>query len=101
MVHYQVGAAMERIAVDIMGPLPVTNRGNKFVMVVGDYFTRWTECYAIPDHKAPTVATKLTEEFVARFGIPLNFIPIRGVNLNKPSLGRTHGLHPATLDPTG
>ena len=37
MVHYQGGGPMERIAVDIMGPLPVSRRGNRFVMV---YFTR-------------------------------------------------------------
>ena len=49
----------------------MTDRGNKYIMVVGDYFTKWTECYAIPDQKAPTVDTKLVEEFVARFGVPL------------------------------
>lgn len=32
---------MERIALDIMGPLPVTKKGNKFVLVIQDYFTKW------------------------------------------------------------
>ena len=71
MVHYQIGVPMERIAVDVMGPLPVTERGNRYIVVVGDYFTRWTECYPVPDHTAKTVATKLVDEFVARFGVPL------------------------------
>ena len=73
-VHYQVGAPMERIAVDIIGPLPVSRRGNRFVMVVGDYITRWTECCPIPDHCAPTVVTKLVEEFVAGFGVLLKLL---------------------------
>ena len=54
-----------------MGPFPVTVQGNRYIMVVGDYFTRWTECYPIPDQKAQTVASKIVEEFVARFGVPL------------------------------
>ncbi|KAJ8033437.1 hypothetical protein HOLleu_23675 [Holothuria leucospilota] len=30
----RVGAPLERIAIDILGPLPVTDRGNKYIMVV-------------------------------------------------------------------
>ena len=37
------GEPMERIAIDVMGPLPETERGNKFIVVIGDYFTKWTE----------------------------------------------------------
>lgn len=71
MKIYNVGAPMERVALDIMGPLPVTERGNKYILVVGDYFTKWTEAYAIPDQEAETVARKLVDEFICRFGVPL------------------------------
>ncbi|KAJ8951466.1 hypothetical protein NQ318_000160 [Aromia moschata] len=37
MVQYLSGAPFERVAVDILGPLPVTDRGNKYLMVVMDY----------------------------------------------------------------
>ena len=37
--QYVVGAPMERIAIDILGPLPETPRKNKFILVVSDYFT--------------------------------------------------------------
>ena len=50
---------MERIAVDIMGPLPVTKQGNKYLLVAMDYFTKWPEAYALPDQEAKTVATVL------------------------------------------
>ena len=39
--QYQVGAPMERIAVDILGPLPRTKKGNIYLCVMTDYFTRW------------------------------------------------------------
>ena len=64
-----VAAPMERIAVDIMGPLPQTNDGNLYIMVVGDYFSKWTEAYPLKNHTAQTVADVLVEQFVARFGV--------------------------------
>jgi len=61
---------MERIAIDIMGPLPVSQSGNRFIMVVGDYFTKWMEAYPLPNHRADTVAVALVANFISRFDIP-------------------------------
>ena len=36
--RYQVGAPLERVGMDVLGPLPETDRGNKYILVVGDYF---------------------------------------------------------------
>ena len=68
--QYVVGAPMERIAIDILGPLPETPRKNKFILVVSDYFTKWTESYPLPNQEATTVAEKLVNEFICRFGVP-------------------------------
>ena len=51
-----VGSPMERIAIDVLGPLPKTRQGNQFVVVIEDYFTKWMEAFAAPDEKAETVA---------------------------------------------
>lgn len=67
---YQVGAPMERVAVDIVGPFPKTVRGNRFVCVAMDYFTKWPEAFPLPNHEAGTVAGVLVDEFFARFGVP-------------------------------
>ena len=60
---------MEHLAMDILGPRPLSPCGNGFVLVVMDYFTKWTKSYAIPNQEAPTVAEKLVSLFVCRFGI--------------------------------
>ena len=65
-----VGAPLERVAVDIMGPLPKTDSGNEYIMVLTDYFTKWTEAYPLANHTAQTVADVMMEQFVSRFGIP-------------------------------
>ena len=36
-----VGSPLELVAMDILGPLPETTAGNSYILVVGDYFTRW------------------------------------------------------------
>jgi hypothetical protein len=40
---------MERVALDLIGPLPLSHKGNKYVLIVSDYFTKWAEDYPIPD----------------------------------------------------
>lgn len=78
--QYVVGAPMERIAIDILGPLPETARKNKFILVVSDYFTKWTESYPLPNQEATTVAEKLVNEFICRFGVPRELHSDQGRN---------------------
>ena len=80
MKTYNVGAPLERVALDVLGPLPESERGNKYILVVADYFTKWTEAYAIPNQEAATVATKVVEEFVARMGVPRQIHSDQGRN---------------------
>ncbi|GFX73549.1 retrovirus-related Pol polyprotein from transposon 412 [Trichonephila clavipes] len=69
--RYNVGAPFERIAFDILGPLPRTASGNKYLLVVMDYFTKWPEVYPIPDQEAPTVAEAVVQHWISRYGVPL------------------------------
>jgi hypothetical protein len=46
MKKNNVGMPMERITIDIQGPYPKSKRGFKYILVVGDYFTKWID--AIP-----------------------------------------------------
>jgi hypothetical protein len=58
------GAPLDRIAVDIVGPLPPTADGNEYLIVLCDYFTKWVEANAVPDHTALTVGDKIVNESV-------------------------------------
>ncbi len=70
MKTFNVGAPMERIALDVMGPLPLSDRGNKYILVIGDHFTKWIEAFSMPNQEASTVADILAEEFICRYGVP-------------------------------
>lgn len=54
---------MERVAMDILDPLPETDVGNKYILVVGDYFTKWKEAYPMSDMEATMVTHLLVNEF--------------------------------------
>jgi hypothetical protein len=55
MKSYVMGGRFERIATDIARPYPTTKNNNKYVLVIGDYFTKLTEVYPRPDMTAETV----------------------------------------------
>ncbi|VDI06860.1 Hypothetical predicted protein [Mytilus galloprovincialis] len=59
MKQYLVGAPWERMAIDILGPLPISVNNNRYLMVVQDYFSKWTEAIPIPDTEAVTVAKEI------------------------------------------
>uniref|UniRef100_A0A8C6MBU6 Integrase catalytic domain-containing protein n=1 Tax=Nothobranchius furzeri TaxID=105023 RepID=A0A8C6MBU6_NOTFU len=65
-----VGRPFKRVAVDLLGLLPETGKGNKYIMVVGDYFSKWTEAFPLPSQEARNIAKVLTEEWVCRYGVP-------------------------------
>ena len=66
----QIQRPMQRVAMDILGPLPETPRGNKYILVIGEYFTKWKEAFPLKDTEALTIAKVFVNEFVCRFGVP-------------------------------
>jgi transposase InsO family protein len=71
---------MERVAVDVLGPLPVSENGNKYILIAMDYFTKWPEAYALPNQEAETVVKVLVDQFVSRFGTPVELHSDQGRN---------------------
>ena len=70
MGHIAAAYPFEKIAIDLMGPLAETPTGNKHLLVVCDYFSKWVELLALPDIRAETVAERLVEDVFSRFGMP-------------------------------
>ena len=77
---------MQRVAMDILGPLPETDRGNKYILVIGDYFTKWKEAHAMPNMEAITVARIFVNEFICRFGAPEQLHTDQGRNFESALL---------------
>ena len=78
--NFQVGATMDRVVTDILGLFPQSESSNRYVLLVGDYFTRWIEVYGILKFSAKTVAQKLVYEFFSRFSTPFDLHSDQGHN---------------------
>jgi hypothetical protein len=56
----------ERVHVDLLGPLPDSPNGNKYLLVIVDAFSSWMECCAIPNKKANTVVKAFLDCWVTQ-----------------------------------
>ena len=100
--QYVVGVPMERLAMDVAGPYPVTSAGNQYCLMVGCYFSKWLECFPIPDQKATTVARKLVFEIVARYGAFRELHSDQGTNFGSKvvlEVCRLFGIHKTRTTP--
>ena len=59
----------ERIAMDIVGPLNCSKKGNQYILVVCDYATRYPEAFPLRSISAEAMAEHLMQLF-SRVGIP-------------------------------
>ena len=41
---------------DLIGPLPETPRGNKYIITLTDYFSKWAEAAPLPNKSADGIA---------------------------------------------
>ena len=69
----------QRIAMDLVGPLPRTKKGNRFILVLCDYATRYPEAIPLSSTEAPRIAKELVGYF-AHFGIPGEILTDQGTN---------------------
>ena len=75
-----VQGPFDRLAMDILGPLPTTHDGNRYILVFSDYYTRWPEAYALPSVEASRIAQLLVDEILARHSAPRTLLSDRGPN---------------------
>src|SRR6266508_4936895 len=68
--------------IDIVGPLTETSRGNKYIVVAIDYFTKYPEARALANANARNIANFLYEDIICRHGCPRKIISDRGTYFN-------------------
>uniref|UniRef100_A0A3Q3B7K1 Gypsy retrotransposon integrase-like protein 1 n=1 Tax=Kryptolebias marmoratus TaxID=37003 RepID=A0A3Q3B7K1_KRYMA len=78
MVPIQPQRPWEYTGVDYIGPLPRTQRGNAYILVFVDYFSKWIEVSAVREATARVAANKFITDIFARHGSPKYLISDRG-----------------------
>ncbi|GKB51368.1 reverse transcriptase domain-containing protein [Tanacetum coccineum] len=64
--------------IDFMGPFP-SSRGNRYILVVVDYVSKWVEAKALPTNDARAVV-KFLKQLFSRFGTPRAITSDRGTH---------------------
>lgn len=58
MQQFCAGSPMDRKQLDVLGPFPISKKGNEYMFVLADQFCKWTECYPLTDQTAEYIASE-------------------------------------------
>lgn len=81
MIPTRVDTAWERIAIDLVGPITKTAKGNSHILSVIDMFTKYAIAIPLKDQKAETIADALFKLVFTKFGLPKEILSDEGTNL--------------------
>jgi transposase InsO family protein len=71
---------LEEISTDVVGPLPSSSAGNRYVLVIQDQLSRYIAFISMKNQTAETVARYFLVEWVCKYGAPKKLITDRGSN---------------------
>jgi transposase InsO family protein/predicted aspartyl protease len=75
-----------RWSLDVVGPLPVTPRGNRYLITAIDHASRWVVAAAYDTFDARTTARFLYEHIAIAYGVPQEIQSDRGANFMADTL---------------
>ncbi|XP_011646140.2 uncharacterized protein LOC105432862 [Pogonomyrmex barbatus] len=69
---------LEKCAFDIVGPLPITNAGNKYILTFQDKLTKFSKAISIKNQEANTVAKAFVTKIIVEYEIPDKILTDQG-----------------------
>uniref|UniRef100_A0ABD2WCX6 RNA-directed DNA polymerase n=1 Tax=Trichogramma kaykai TaxID=54128 RepID=A0ABD2WCX6_9HYME len=75
---HQPKVPWDTIALDFMGPYPITARRKRFILVVTDLFSRWTEAITMTTTDTTKVVEVLEKKVFSRWGYPKSILSDNG-----------------------
>lgn len=70
----------EKVSLDIYGPLPVTQSGNKYLLTFIDDLTKFSQAIPIENQEASTIAENFVRHIILKFGCPKIVLTDQGQN---------------------
>ena len=86
-----VDVPFKRLAMDIVGPLPKSRSGKRYILLLCDYATRYPEAVALRTIDAETIAEELVKIF-SRVGIPEEILTDQGSNFTSNLLAELYNM---------
>ena len=80
MITDTPGTVFEKIALDIVGPLPKTKDDNEFILTMQDQLSKFSLAVPLPNALATTIADAFIKKFIYIFGSPKVILTDQGRN---------------------
>jgi transposase InsO family protein len=72
--------AFQIVHCDVVGPLPITSKGNRYILTFIDKFTKYPEAIPLADVSAVSCARAYATGFVSRYGVNEILVTDKGSN---------------------
>ncbi len=66
------GYPMQRVYIDLVGPLSPSPQNNRYLLTIEDSYSRWVAAYPIHNKEATTVARMLVDKYICQWGCPVS-----------------------------
>ncbi|XP_036140388.1 uncharacterized protein LOC118644842 [Monomorium pharaonis] len=74
------GTAFDKVSLDIMGPLPITIKGNQYILTMQDLLTKYTVAVPLNDATSVSIADAFAKNFICIYGAPKAILTDQGAN---------------------
>lgn len=72
------GYPMEQVFIDLVGPLPETAQGDRYILSVQDGYTKWLQAFPLKNKETSTVARVLLDNYISVWGCPRSIFSDQG-----------------------
>ncbi|KAL6418729.1 hypothetical protein ACFW04_011838 [Cataglyphis niger] len=74
------GSAFDKVFLDIIDPLPITNTGNQYILTMQDLLTKYSVAVPLREATSLAIADALTKNFICIYGTPEAILTDQGTN---------------------
>ena len=102
MKYDDTAKPLDRVHVDLTGPLPLTKAKNRYIMVIKDYITKYVWLIPLKTKTAMEVAEAFVGEFICQTGVPGRLVSDRGnefVNQLLTNISKVLGINRISTTP--
>jgi len=72
--------AFDKVSMDILGPLPVTENENEYILTIQDLLTKYSVAVPLIQANSEEIAKAFTQRFICQFGSPKAILTDQGSN---------------------
>lgn len=76
---------LERVSIDMMGPLPTGKGGTHYILAILDVFSKYIKLYAIKRATKKSIVNKLINDYISTTGKPESIISDNGTQFTSKS----------------